>query len=434
VQEAETIETKSEVGPTQKKALFSSFVGWMFDGYETSTLILVGGAAVTSMMPGISAADTRIMVGTSLGSTLLGWAVGGMIGSIVADYIGRKKMLMIAIAGYCAFTALTAFSQSVTMLIALRFLTGIFLGSEWSTGTALVAETWPKSARAKALGVMQSGFGFGFFLAAGLWLFIQPMGGSDGWRWMFAIGVLPAIALIYIRRALPESELWLEAMKEKQAKEAVTPAANRESLTLVEVLKNAEARKRVFATLVLAAVTVSVFYGASALIGPFVAGLAVKEGLNGPTWAGISALVYNAGAIIGYIAAGFIADAIGRKRYMAFMFSASIASGLLIYLMPPGLSVALGCIFVLGCFTLGVFSWMPIYLPELFATRVRSTASGFVFNLARLVAFPLPILTAFLFTNLGGFQPTILSLTLLYVISLVTLLFLPETKDKPLPT
>jgi cyanate permease len=81
-----------------------------------------------------------------------------------------------------------------------------------------------------------------------------------------------------------------------------------------------------------------------------------------------------------------------------------------------------------------VFSWMPIYLPELFATKVRSTASGLVFNMARLVAFPLPILTAFLFTNLGGFQPTILCLTALYACSLITLCFLPETKDKPLPT
>ena len=113
-------------------------------------------------------------MGTGLGSTLIGWAIGGMVGSIMADVVGRKKMLMISIAGYCAFTGLTAISSSMTMLIALRFLTGMFLGTEWSTGTALVAETWPASARAKALGVMQSGYGFGFLLAAILWLLIQP--------------------------------------------------------------------------------------------------------------------------------------------------------------------------------------------------------------------------------------------------------------------
>lgn len=138
------------IGPVQRSALTSSFLGWMFDGFETSTMILVGPAAVTSLM-GVSAPDAvRLGVGTALGATLIGWAVGGVIGSIMADYVGRKRMLMISIAGYCAFTALTAMSNTLAMLFALRFLTGIFLGSEWSTGTALVAETWPASARAKA--------------------------------------------------------------------------------------------------------------------------------------------------------------------------------------------------------------------------------------------------------------------------------------------
>jgi hypothetical protein len=90
-------------------------------------------------------------------------------------------------------------------------------------------------------------------------------------------------------------------------------------------------------------------------------------------------------------------------------------------------------VFVLGIFTLGVFSWMPIYLPELFQTRIRSTASGVVFNLARLVSFPLPILTAFLFSRLGGYQATVLSLVLLYVLAIAALMLLLETRGKPLP-
>jgi sugar phosphate permease len=103
------------------------------------------------------------------------------------------------------------------------------------------------------------------------------------------------------------------------------------------------------------------------------------------------------------------------------------------YVAPQTLTVALICVFILGIFTLGVFSWMPIYLPELFHTRVRSTAAGVIFNLARLVAFPLPILTAFLFSSLGGYQSTVLGLTLLYVIAIIALMTLPETKGKALP-
>ena len=419
-----------EIGIVQKRALLSSFIGWMFDGFETSTLILVGSAAMVSLLPDSDPDQIRFAVGTALGGTLMGWAVGGTIGSIMADYVGRKKMLMISIVGYCVFTAFTALSQSVMMLIALRFLTGMFLGTEWSTGTALVAETWPASARAKALGFMQSGYGFGFFLAAGLWLLIQPYAGPEGWRLMFVIGVLPAILVIYIRRQVPESKLWLEAVAEHAGVNDEGPARK---LTLVAMFEDKGAFATVLAVLIIASVTVSVFYGITALTGPYIGAIAAKQGLVASAWASISALVYNGGSILGYMTAGFVADSIGRKPYMYLSFLGAILSGGLMYLAPQTLTIALICVFILGVFTLGVFSWMPIYLPELFHTRVRSTAAGVIFNLARLIAFPLPILTAFLFSNLGGYQSTVLALTLLYVIAIIALTALPETKGKALP-
>jgi MFS family permease len=409
----------------------------MFDGFETSTFILVGSVAALSLLPDPTPESVRVAVGTGLGSTLLGWAIGGSVGSVMADFVGRKKMLMISIAGYCAFTALTALSSSMTMLIALRFLTGMFLGSEWSTGTALVAETWPASARAKALGIMQSGYGFGFLLAAGLWFLIQPYGGPDGWRWMFVIGVLPAFLLIYIRRNAPESQLWLEAVSQRQETAHLETALGgdkpKQKLSFVALFENRRVLTSAPAVLAIAAITVSVFYAISALIGPHIGAIAARQGLMAGSWASISALVYNVGAILGYIAAGFLADAIGRKPYMYVMFIGAILSGLLACLAAQTLSTALASVFILGVFTLGTFSWMPIYLPELFQTRIRSTASGLIFNLARLISFPLPILTAFLFSTLGGYQPTVLSLTLLYVIAIVALATLPETKGRPLP-
>jgi MFS family permease len=396
----------------------------MFDGFETSTFILVGNAAALSLLPDSTSEKIRIAVGSGLASTLLGWAIGGTVGSVMADFVGRKKMLMISIAGYCAFTALTAFSGSMTMLIVLRFLTGMFLGAEWSTGTVLVAETWPASARAKALGIMQSGYGFGFLLATGLWLLVRPCGGAEGWRWMFTVGVVPGLLLIYIRTKAPESQLWLEAVSRDQEKQ---------KLSFVALFENRRVVTSAFAVLVIAAVTVSVFYGISAFIGPYIGAMAVQQGLMAESWASIGILVYNAGAIVGYIAAGFLADAIGRKPYMRAMFIGAILSGLFAHLAAQTLSMALASVFILGVFTLGIFSWMPIYLPELFQTRIRSTASGLVFNLARLISFPLPILTASLFSALGGYRPTILLLTLLYVIAIAALATLPETKGRPLP-
>jgi MFS family permease len=427
------MERTNEISPVQRRALLSSFTGWMFDGFETTTFILVGSSAALSLLPDSTPETIRVAVGTGLASTLVGWAIGGTIGSVLADFVGRKKMLMVSIAGYCAFTALAALSGSMTMLIASRFLTGMFLGSEWSTGTALVAETWPASARAKALGVVQSGYGFGFLLAAGLWLLIQPYGGPDGWRWMFVVGVLPAFLLIYIRRSAPESQLWLEAVSRHQ-ETADGGDKRKQKFSSVALFEDRRGLTSALAVLAIAAVTVSVFYAISALIGPYIGAIAAQQGLRPESWASISALVYNGGAILGYIAAGFLADAIGRKPYMYLMFIGAILSGLLAYLATSTLSMALASVFVLGVFTLGIFSWMPIYLPELFPTRIRSTASGVIFNLARLISFPLPILTAFLFSTLGGYRPTVLSLTLLYVIAIVALTALPETKGRPLPS
>lgn len=426
------------IGKVQKQALFSSFVGWMFDGYETSVLILVGAAAMASLLPAPDPASVQWGVGISIAVTLLGWAIGGILGSVFADYVGRKRMLLISIAGYSAFTALTALSPDVHSLIALRFVTGLFLGSEWSTGTAMIAETWPQSARAKALGIMQSGFGFGFLLASGMWLVLLPLLGPEGWRWMFVFGVLPALLLIYIRKELPESQRWLDAVSKHKwtttEQSSDQPAAtSKRPFTLTQVLADPVARGRIWKTLILTSITVAVFYGTSALIGPYVGSIAAKAGLDAKYWAGMTAIIYNVGGIVGYISAGFIADATGRKPYMMIMFAGGALAGPIMFWMPPELTTALIAAAVLGFFTLGAFSWMPIYLPELFATSVRSTATGFVFNLARLVAFPAPIYAAWLFTMMGGPARSVTTLSLLLLISLVVVLFLPETKGKPLP-
>jgi MFS family permease len=426
------------IGRIQKHSLFSSFIGWMFDGYETSTLFLVGGAAMMSLLPSTDPASVQIGVGMAISGTLLGWAVGGAAGSVFADYVGRKRMLVISIVGYSVLTALTALSPNFYCLVALRFLTGLFLGCEWSTGTTMIAETWPPQARAKALGIMQSGYGFGFLLAAGLWLVLQPLLDSEGWRWMFALGVIPAFFLIYIRRELPESQLWLDSMAIQKAngKEPTRPSAKvvpTRRFTLSQVFAEPVSRGLVFKTLVLACITVAVFYGTNALIPAYVSSIASLAGLNAKYWASMSVIVFNIGAIVSYVAAGFICDAVGRKPYMYFIFAGGLLAGPVMFALPPHLTTALFATAVLGFFTLGAFSWMPIYLPELFATRVRSTALGFVFNMARLIAFATPIYSAWLFTTFGGPARAVVSLSLLFVISLVIVFFLPETKGKPLP-
>jgi len=159
--------------------LLGSFLGWVFDGYESYALIVVLGPALKSLLSAEQLKSQAVWAGLAIGITLLGWGAGGLIGGVLADYIGRKKMMMYSVFLYALLSGLTAFSFTIGALLVFRFLTGLAMGSEWSTGISLINETWPERARAKGAGFLQSGFGWGTLLAAGLWFLIadtKPLG------------------------------------------------------------------------------------------------------------------------------------------------------------------------------------------------------------------------------------------------------------------
>src|ERR1019366_2032272 len=131
--------------------------------------------------------STPVWAGTAIGVTLLGWGLGGLIGGTLADYVGRRRMMLWSLFLYAVFSGLTALSQTFWVFAALRFITGMAMGSEWSTGVAMVAETWPDRARSKGAGFLQSGFGWGTLLAALTWWAISRANpaGAGSWRIMF---------------------------------------------------------------------------------------------------------------------------------------------------------------------------------------------------------------------------------------------------------
>src|SRR5205823_11026700 len=157
--------------------------------------------------------------GGLLAATLVGWATGGVLAGILADYLGRKRTLMLSIFCYAVFTGLTAFSQAYWMMLLFRFLTGLGLGAEWGPGTAIVAEQWRPAVRGRAAGMLNTAFGFGFLLASGLWLVVGPMG-PDSWRLMFLFGIAPAFVLLYIRRSIEDPEVWVAADARRRAARA----------------------------------------------------------------------------------------------------------------------------------------------------------------------------------------------------------------------
>ena len=160
----------------QWSALAASNLGWFFDGYETYALVLTVGVALGQLLEPAAHAQIPFYAGLVIALALLGWGIGGLVGGILTDYIGRKRMMMLAILAYSLTTGLSAFAWDWTSFAALRFIVGLAMGSEWATGTAMTAEIWPDRHRGKGAGLMQCGLGMGFFIASLIWLFMSGTG------------------------------------------------------------------------------------------------------------------------------------------------------------------------------------------------------------------------------------------------------------------
>ena len=423
------------------RALIASFLGWMFDGYETYTLILVAAVALRQLLAPDQLASLPIYIGGLLAVTLVGWATGGIIAGILADYIGRKRMLMLSILWYALFTGLTAFAGSYASLLILRFLTGLGLGAEWGPGTAILGESWPARSRGRAASVLQSAIGFGLLIASGVWLFVAPLGPA-AWRYMFLIGVLPALSVLWIRTSVQDPDLWIAARERRRlARERVVSGRSVRpedralvGFTVKQILAAPDLRRRLLLLLVLSLSTIVAWWAVSTWI-PFYAGqIAAKAGGNAQRAAALAGLYYNIGGILGYFVFGALADTWGRKPTMVFYYAGAVVLVLVLFRAVEDPSVFLVVAAVNGFFTLGQFAWMPVYLPELFPTAVRGSAISLVFDVTRYLAAAGPLLAGWLIVNLGGVSAAASIIGLAYILGLVVTPFAaPETKGRPLP-
>jgi MFS family permease len=423
------------------RVLWGSYLGWIFDGYEAFALIVALPPALHTLLRPDQVPSAAIYAGLAIGITLLGWGIGGLAGGILADYFGRKRMMTLSILFYAGLTGLTAFSTSLAMLIAMRFLTGLAIGAEWSTGIALVAESWPDRARPKGLGFLQSGFGAGSFLAAIVWFVLsltQPLG-DETWRLIFLAGGLPGFCVFYLMRSLGESERWLAAVREKRwsAVEGESHGAGPDAkrpFTLATLFRSAEARRRVWLTFLLSLASTTGWWAVSTWAPVYAEQLAKAQGEVAGVWGPRIALVYTLGGLLAYMSSGFVADWLGRRAYLLVTFAGSLVITWMTYLWTGNLYVFALIAFLNGVITLGFgFSWMAIYPVELFTATVRSTAASVVFNGARLIAWVFPILAGTLVAKFGGITNAALIISSIYAIGLFVPWFLPETVGKPLP-
>jgi MFS family permease len=348
--------------------------------------------------------------------------------------------MIYAILAYSLITGLSALAFDWVSFALLRFLVGIAIGSEWSTGASITAEVWPDHARGKGAGLMQCGLGIGFFLASLIWLYVGAFG-PGAWRIMYVIGVLPSLFVLWIRSGIPESQPWERTAESRRLARArqqggASLGAEEQALTrftLAELFVDPQSRRRAVLVFLLSLTTTLAWWGISTWVPPYIGSVAAKASLPAQQWASYAGMTYNLGAILGYASFGFLADRFGRKPVTMLFFAMALLLTPVLFLWTQDLGLLLVVAAVNGYFSLGQYSWMPVWLPELFPTRIRATAVAFAFNAPRFIAFLGPLLAGNLIVYFGGFGTAATIVAGIYVLGLAAAPFLPETRGKPLP-
>ena len=390
----------------QRNTLLAAFLGWMLNAFDVMLYSLM----VTRLMSvfGMDQATAGLLNALTLAAS----AAGTVLFGLLADRLGRRQMLNYSIITYSVFTFACGLASSVVMLALLRFLVGVGMGGEWNCGAALVAETWPTRWRGRAMGIVLSGWAAGYALAAivsGLILALAD------WRWVFFVGLLPALLTIWIRRKVPEPEIW------KHSRERPVSSAEQKMLWRA-------ARPRLLALLTMNTFGMFAWWGLFSWIPAYLALPQSQGGRNFQMLAVATLLIVLnlAGMFPGYLSFGVFADRFGRKRSVIFYLA---AASLLVPFFAAAREPA--AILVAGCMTAffgtGFFAGSGTLGNELFPTPIRATALGLSYNLARGLSAAAP----WVIGRLGetrGLSWAFLACGIAYGAAAITGLWVPETR------
>ncbi len=360
--------------------------------------------------------------------TLLSAALGGLVFGWLADRVGRARSLVLAVLLYALATAGAATASSLPNFLLWRLLLGLGLGGEWAAGATLVAESVSPARRGQALGLVQSGWALGYALAALLSSWILP---RWGWRALFWVGASPALLALWIRLRVPEPAAW-QALRHRRSPSvsgAVSGASAAGGLRLL--LQPYLLRRAGLATL-LSAVLMCAYWGLFTWIPSY---LATPLGRGGPGLSAVRALSFllpmQAGAFLGYIAFGLLADRYGRRPvFSAYVLGAALAVPLFVGLVrvPAALYLVAP---ILGFAGHGYFSVFGALVAELFPTAIRGSAGGLCYNGGKALSALSPPLVGLLAERFG-LSAALALLSLLYLLGALLIWALPETRGEAL--
>lgn len=376
-------------GKQHYQILFMSWAGWVFDFYDLMLFSFL-------LIPiGKELHINDIQLSYILGFSLAATAIGGVIFGYLCDKLGRKTVLQLTILIYSIGTFLCGFSQGIILLLIFRIITGLGVGGEWATGQTYIGETFPALKRGRYGAFMQTGAPIGIALAAVVGGYLEPF---IGWRYCFMVSLIPSILIIFIRKHLPESDIW-KANKMNSSKASLESNYKKPDSKIKQLLSGQYRKLFIFA-LVLAIFDMSAYWFTYTWLPSYLYQKMNMSLVKSTSWM----LVTQFGGLIGYSTFGFVSDKFGRRpAYTIYSFIMALGLVMItIFWVTISIYTFLILIFMfLVGFGTGMFGGFGPLFSELFPTNIRSTAMGSAFNLARGVQFFTPIIISYIAINYG---------------------------------
>ncbi len=424
--------TRTPLNRQQIVGFWAAWFGWMLDGMDSVIYALVLGPALSELLPRSGYQATPVNIGyvgsLMFGVFLVGWGLSFIWGPI-SDRFGRTKSLAATIIVYAVFTAAAAFAPNIWFLGLFRFLAGIGVGGEWAMAGTYVAEAWPEDRRKLGAGYLQTGYYFGFFVAAGLNF---TVGAAYGWRAMFLCGLCPVIVSLVTLLRVKEPKRW-----EQQHR---TPSAVQGAAQRFSVIFNRQNRRQTVVMSALLTVAIIGLWAGAVYEPTAIVFLSRQAGLPAPQAAKMVSYgtgLLSVGTILGCIAAPILAERFGRRStlaayYIGMMVTIAAAFGWAFYLPANALPIFMALLFVLGIFG-GNFALFSLWLPELFVTNVRGTAFAFCTSVGRFIGAGVNFGLAALVAGVGTLGTPIAWTAVAFAVGLMIIPFARETRGQALP-
>ena len=403
----------AQLTPTERSTLIATFGGWALDGLDVMVYSFVIPSLIAAWL--ISKGEAGLLAST----TLLISAVGGWLAGMLSDRFGRARILQITIAWFALFTFLSGFTNSFWQLMLTRGLQGLGFGGEWAVGSVLMGETIRAQHRGKAVGTVQGGWAIGWGLAAIFYtFFFSALPATIAWRAMFWIGILPALLVFYIRRFVPEPEVYSKTRKlVQQGSHSHFLEIFGPSLLRITVL-----------TSLMAIGAQGGYYAITTWLPTYLKTVRGLSVLN----TGAYLIVIIAGSFVGYMVGAYLTDRMGRRRTLTLYAVCSFLTVAAYTYLPISNQVMLALGFPLGFFASGSFSPMGSFLTELFPTRLRGSGQGFSYNFGRGVGALFPTLVGYLGARIPLGRAIALFAVSAYLVMILAVVLLPETRGKEL--